>query len=160
MRVGKVNCLWHNAAMPETLPRPCSVAAALGLVGEKWSLLVIRELAFRVHRFDAIARNTGAPRDILTNRLRRLEAAGILEKRQYQERPPRFEYHLTDAGNELRPVLLSLAQWGDRWAVDEPVTAFVHTCGEDVELVHTCRACGGEVTGLDLRARRLVETPA
>jgi DNA-binding HxlR family transcriptional regulator len=146
--------------MPETLPRPCSVAAALGLIGEKWSLLVIRELAFRVHRFDAIARNTGAPRDILTNRLRRLEAAGILEKRQYQERPPRFEYHLTDAGNELRPVLLSLAQWGDRWAVDEPVTAFVHGCGEDVELVHTCGACGGEVTGLDLRARRLVETPA
>jgi DNA-binding HxlR family transcriptional regulator len=160
MRVGKVNCLWHNAPMPETLPRPCSVAAALGLIGEKWSLLVIRELAFRVHRFDAIARNTGAPRDILTNRLRRHEAAGVLEKRQYQERPPRFEYHLTKAGNELRPVLLSLAQWGDRWAVDEPVTAFVHTCGEDVELVHTCRACGGEVTGLDLRARRLTAAPA
>ena len=68
--------------MPEAIPRPCSVAAALGLIGEKWSLLVIRELAFRVHRFDAIARNTGAPRDILTNRLRRLEAAGVLEKRQ------------------------------------------------------------------------------
>jgi DNA-binding HxlR family transcriptional regulator len=160
MWVGKVNCLWHNAPMPETMPRPCSVAAALGLIGEKWSLLVIRELAFRVHRFDAIARNTGAPRDILTNRLRRLEAAGVLEKRQYQERPPRFEYHLTQAGNELRPVLLSIAQWGDRWAVDEPVTAFVHTCGAEVELAHTCRACGGEVTGLDLRARRLTAASA
>ena len=62
MWVGKVNCLWHNASMPETLPRPCSVAAALALIGEKWSLLVIRELAFRVHRFDAIARNNSLSR--------------------------------------------------------------------------------------------------
>ncbi len=141
--------------MSSKLPRPCSVAAALAVIGEKWSLLVIRELAFGVHRFDAIARNTGAPRDILTNRLRRLEAAGVLEKRQYQERPARFGYHLTRAGNELRPVLLSLAQWGDRWAVDAPSTGFVHTCGAELELVHTCRACGGEVTGRDLRARSL-----
>ena len=139
--------------MPDVLPRPCSVAAALGVIGEKWSLLVIRELAFGVHRFDAIARNTGAPRDILTNRLRRLEAADVLEKRQYQERPPRCEYHLTQAGDELRLVLLSLAQWGDRWAIDEPATTFVHTCGEELDLVHACRACGGEVSGRDLRAR-------
>ena len=129
------------------------MAAALGVIGEKWSLLAIRELAFGVHRFDAIARNTGAPRDILTNRLRRLETAGVLEKRQYQERPPRFEYHLTEAGDELRPVLLSLAQWGDRWAMDERATTFVHTCGEELELVYTCRACDGEVSGRDLRAR-------
>ncbi len=141
--------------MSSKLPRPCSVAAALAVIGEKWSLLAIRELAFGVHRFDAIARNTGAPRDILTSRLRRLEAAGVLEKRQYMERPARFEYHLTQAGEELRPVLLSLAQWGDRWAADAPSTVFVHTCGAELELVHTCRACGGEVTGRDLRARSL-----
>jgi DNA-binding HxlR family transcriptional regulator len=134
-------------------PRNCSIAASLAVIGEKWSLLVIRELAFGVHRFDAIARNTGAPRDILTSRLRRLEAAGVLEKRPYQERPRRFEYRLTQAGDELRPVLLSLAQWGDRWAVDEPTTVFTHSCGAELELVHTCRACGGEVTGRDLRAR-------
>jgi DNA-binding HxlR family transcriptional regulator len=141
--------------MVETHPRPCSVAAALGVIGEKWSLLVIRELAFGVHRFDAIAANTGAPRDILSSRLRRLEAANVVEKRQYQERPPRFGYHLTAAGEELRPVLLSLAQWGDRWAVDAPNVTFVHECGEEVELVHTCRACGGEITGRDLKARYL-----
>ena len=146
--------------MSETSPRRCSVAAALGVIGEKWSLLVIRELAFAVHRFDAIARNTGAPRDILTNRLRRLESAGVLEKRCYQEHPPRFEYHLTAAGEELRPVLLSLSQWGDRWAVDEPATTFVHRCGAELELVHTCRACGGEVTGRDVRARRLAPASA
>jgi DNA-binding HxlR family transcriptional regulator len=142
-------------AMAETHPRPCSVAAALGLIGEKWSLLVIRELAFGVHRFDAIAANTGAPRDVLTSRLRRLEAANVVERRRYQERPERFGYHLTAAGKELRPILLSLAQWGDRWAVDAPSVAFVHECGAEVELVHTCRACGGEITGRDLKARYL-----
>jgi DNA-binding HxlR family transcriptional regulator len=141
--------------MSESNPRPCTLAAALNVLGEKWALLVIRELAFNVHRFDAIAKNTGAPRDILTSRLRRLEAAGVVEKRQYHDRPIRFEYHLTEAGDELRPVLLSLAQWGERWAA-EPTVAFTHSCGEEVELVHTCRACGEEVTGLDLRARRLV----
>src|ERR1051326_8510844 len=92
-------------------PRTCSAAAALAVIGEKWSLLVIRELAFGVHRFDDIVRNTGAPRGILANPLRRPEAAGVLEKRLYQERPARYGYHLTRAGDELRPVLLSIAQW-------------------------------------------------
>ncbi len=146
--------------MIESAPRSCSVAAALGVVGEKWSLLVVRELCWNVHRFDAIARNTGAPRDILTSRLRRLEAVGVIEKRLYQERPQRFEYHLTRAGEELRPVLLSLMQWGDRWAVEAPTVGFVHTCGEELELVHACRACGGEVTGRDLKARRLAPADA
>ena len=85
------------------------------MLGEKWSLLVVRELALNVHRFDQIAKNTGAPRDILTSRLRRLEAEGVLEKRLYQEHPPRHEYYLTEAGDELRPILLSLSQWGERW---------------------------------------------
>ena len=139
--------------MDTTSVRPCSVAAALSVVGEKWSLLVIRELAWGVHRFDEIARYTGAPRDILTSRLRRLESVGVVERRQYQERPPRYGYHLTRSGHELRPVLLSLMQWGDRWAVEAPSVTFEHTCGHELELVHTCRACGGEVTGFDLKAK-------
>lgn len=139
--------------MEEALPRPCSIASALAFLGEKWALLVVRELALGVHRFDEIQRNTGAPRDILTSRLRRLEAAGVLEKRQYQERPVRFGYHLTRAGGELRPILLSLAQWGDRWASPPQVSSWVHTCGEEADVVHTCRACGEEITGYDLRLR-------
>ena len=79
----------------------------------------------------------------------------MLEKRRYQERPPRFEYHLTRAGHELRPVLLSLMQWGDRWAVEQPSVEFTHVCGEQLEVAHTCRACGGDVTGFDLKARIL-----
>ena len=139
--------------MEEALPRPCSIASALAFLGEKWALLVVRELALGVHRFDEIQRNTGAPRDILTSRLRRLEAAGVLEKRQYQDRPVRFGYHLTRAGGELRPILLSLAQWGDRWASPPQVSSWVHTCGEEADVVHTCRACGEEITGYDLRLR-------
>ncbi|HZS24295.1 MAG TPA: helix-turn-helix domain-containing protein [Gaiellaceae bacterium] len=139
---------------PDVFPRPCTIAAALSVLGEKWSLLVVRELALGVHRFDAIARNTGAPRDILTSRLRRLEAEGVLEKRRYQEHPPRFEYHLTPAGDELRPILLSLSQWGERWTDERPTATWVHSCGADLELAHTCSACGGEVTGVDLRRRR------
>jgi DNA-binding HxlR family transcriptional regulator len=131
------------------IPRPCSVADALTVIGEKWSLLVIREISLGNFRFDAIARNTGAPRDVLTARLRSLESAGVVEKRQYQDRPPRFEYHLTQAGRELRPVLLGLGQWGQRWArgaVRNPIS-FTHECGHKLEIAHTCRACGGEVRG-------------
>lgn len=141
-------------------PRICSIAAALAVLGEKWSMLVVRELALNVHRFDEIQRNTGAPRDILASRLRRLETEGVLERRPYQERPLRHEYHLTQAGDELRPILLSLSQWGERWTGPENATRWVHSCGAEVELVHTCDACGGKVTGLDLRPRRAVSAPA
>src|SRR3982750_2900490 len=138
---------------PEIFPRPCSIAAALTVLGEKWSLLVVRELALGVHRFDQIQRNTGAPRDILTNRLRRLEDAGVVEKRPYQERPLRNSYHLTESGNELRPILLTLSQWGERWTTQVNAVDWVHTCGEGVDVVHTGKACGDDVTGLDLRPR-------
>jgi DNA-binding HxlR family transcriptional regulator len=135
----------------EVDPRACSIAAALTFLGEKWSLLVVRELSLGIHRFDEIRRNTGAPRDILADRLRKLEETGVLERRQYQERPARFGYHLTAAGKELRPILLSLSQWGEKWTTQRNFADWTHTCGETLELVHTCKACGGEVTGSDLR---------
>jgi DNA-binding HxlR family transcriptional regulator len=141
-------------SISEALPRACTIASALNVLGEKWSLLVVRELALGVHRFDQIQRNTGAPRDILASRLRRLEETGVVAKRQYQERPVRFEYHLTPAGDELRPILLALAQWGERWTPQASAYRWVHSCGEEVDLVHTCEACGEPVTGLDLRPRR------
>lgn len=141
-------------------PRACSIAAALTFLGEKWSLLVVRELSLGIHRFDEIRRNTGAPRDILSDRLRKLEGSGVLERRQYQERPVRFGYHLTAAGKELRPILLALAQWGEKWTEQTNFADWEHTCGEALELVHTCKACGGEVTGSDLRMLPRVVEPA
>lgn len=139
---------------PTALPgRPCSVAASLALVGEKWSLLAVRELSFGNHRFDAIVRNTGAPRDRLAARLRALEEAGVVERRQYSERPPRFEYHLTPSGKDLQLVLQALRAWGDRWAVDSPPGGFVHaSCRHDLDVVLTCRHCREEVPFEDVRA--------
>lgn len=144
------------AKLPYSLPgRPCSVAATLHLVGERWSLLAIREIALGNHRFEAIARNTGAPRDRLAARLRALEAAGVIERRQYSDRPPRHEYHLTESGRDLRLVIQALRNWGDRWAVDEPLLALEHSCGHDVKSVLLCRHCGREVELDELRAHVL-----
>ena len=140
--------------MREELPgRPCSVAAALNLIGEKWALLALREIVFGNKRFDVIARNTGAPRDRLAARLRALEAGGVVERRQYSEHPPRYEYELTAAGQELRPVLLALRAWGDKWMVESPPTVFEHTCGHVLQPAMTCRHCGAEVDPGELRMR-------
>lgn len=135
--------------------RPCSLAKALQVVGEKWAMLAIREISLGNRRFDAIARNTGASRDILTARLRTLEAAGVIERRPYSDHPPRFEYHLTDAGHDLKPTLHALRTWGDTWLQDEPPILFEHVCGHNLEIVTSCRHCGEEVRDRDLRARVL-----
>ena len=130
--------------------RPCSMAAALELIGEKWALLAVREMAYDVHRFAQIVGYTGAPRDVLTDRLRKLEAAGIVERRLYNEHPPRYEYHLTQAGRELFPVTISLLTWGAKWAMDAPVVQFRHTCGQVVALELGCGHCGEPVTRASL----------
>jgi DNA-binding HxlR family transcriptional regulator len=95
-------------------PRICSIADALEVVGERWSLLVLRELSFGVRRFSDIQVNTGAPRETLALRLRKLEEAGIIERRRYSDHPPRDEYVLTAAGRDLAPVLTALREWGER----------------------------------------------
>jgi DNA-binding HxlR family transcriptional regulator len=142
--------------MRDDLPgRPCSVAAALNLVGEKWALLAVREISFGNKRFDVIARNTGAPRDRLAARLRALEAAGVIARRRYSEHPERYEYELTQAGRELREVLRALRAWGDKWAVDSPPAAFTHSCGHDLDEAVICRHCGEEITSDDIRMRVL-----
>ncbi|NUR31373.1 MAG: helix-turn-helix transcriptional regulator [Catenulispora sp.] len=134
---------------PAVPGRPCSAAAALQIVGERWSLLAIRELFYGNHRFDQLTRNTGAPRDRLAARLRALEEAGVVERRRYSERPERFEYHLTAAGRELAPVVWSLVKWGDKWAVDSQPVAFSHEAARhpehEVDTVTLCRTCGEQV---------------
>jgi DNA-binding HxlR family transcriptional regulator len=100
----------------EVHPRVCPIADALEVVGDRWSLLILRELGFGVHRFNDIRANTGAPRETLTTRLRELEDAGVIARRRYSERPPRDEYFLTDAGSAINPVLRALRQWGEGYA--------------------------------------------
>ncbi len=109
---------------PRALPladlpgRPCPIAASLELVGERWSLLVVRELSLGSHRFTDIVAGTGAPRDRITARLKALLEAGVIERRQYQSGPDRFEYHLTESGQALLPALEALLTWGRAYAVD------------------------------------------
>ncbi len=132
--------------MPLSTARACSVANALDVVGEKWSLLVVRELMHRVHRFSDIALHTGAPRDVLTARLRRLEEVGVVERRPYSTAPPRHEYHLTDSGWALSPVLSALRQWGDDHVTEgPPPVVFTHDCGAAYVPVLHCRACAQPV---------------
>ncbi|QKW05359.1 helix-turn-helix transcriptional regulator [Streptomyces sp. NA04227] len=136
-------------------PRPCSIADALALVGEKHSLLVLREVLLGVCRFDQLARNTGAPRDILAVRLKRLVEAGVLEKVAYNERPPRFEYRATEAGVELEPVLLSLMAWGDKHLrpPGQPPMVLEHDCGHALTPVVVCAECGSPARHEELTAR-------
>ncbi|MFJ5265418.1 winged helix-turn-helix transcriptional regulator [Streptomyces sp. NPDC088387] len=135
-------------------PRPCSIADTLSLVGEKYSLLVLREVCLGNGRFDQLVRNIGAPRDILATRLRRLVDAGILSKRVYSERPQRFEYRPTPAGLELEPVLMTLMAWGDRHlhTDDDRPMVIEHNCGHELVPQVTCRACGAQVEHAGLRA--------
>jgi DNA-binding HxlR family transcriptional regulator len=127
-----------------TEPRTCSIARTLDLVGEKWALLAVREVFLGNHRFDEMVRRIGAPRDTLAARLRTLVAAGILERRQYSEHPARFEYHLTDAGRDLYPVILTLMRWGDQYLAgdDGPPLVLQHHCGHQLETQTVCQACG------------------
>lgn len=94
----------------------CSVAAALGILGERWSFLVIREAFLGSRRFDQFQANLGIARNVLTTRLRALVAEDVLAPRLYQEHPERFEYVLTEKGRALYPIIVALMAWGDRWA--------------------------------------------
>jgi DNA-binding HxlR family transcriptional regulator len=114
----------------------CSVARALSVVGDRWTLLVLREAFLRTRRFDDFQARVGASRALLADRLEKLVEHGILERHPYQERPMRHEYRLTEKGLGLYPVIASLAAWGDRW-MDEGA-------GRPVELVH--RDCGAVTT--------------
>ena len=93
--------------------RECPLSSTLGLIGEWWTVLILHDVFDGYHRFDQFQANLGISSSLLTTRLRRLLDAGILTTRQYQERPPRHEYHLTELGRSLRPVLVVLAAWGN-----------------------------------------------
>ena len=133
------------------MARACSIARALDVVGEKWSLLAIREVFLGSVRFNEIQENTGAPKDILSDRLRKLVGAGLMERVRYLEHPPRFEYQLTPVGKDLFTAITVLREWGDRHC-GEPPLVFRHKCGSVLETKLTCRACDQEVTERNVRS--------
>jgi DNA-binding HxlR family transcriptional regulator len=98
----------------------CSIARALEIVGERWTFLIIRDVFLGLRRFDQFQESLGIARNILTDRLNRLVEEGILERKPYSERPPRYEYRLTDKGLELNVALTALRQWGDKHLSEKP----------------------------------------
>jgi DNA-binding HxlR family transcriptional regulator len=132
----------------------CSIARTLGVVGEKWTLLVLREAFYGVRRFDDFHAALGCARNLLAARLKTLVAHGILERVEYQDDRGRgrYEYRMTDKGRDLFPAVAALMQWGDRWTADEagPAVRLTHRdCGEPVSVQLTCD--GGHAR-LDARA--------
>jgi DNA-binding HxlR family transcriptional regulator len=123
----------------------CNIAAALSIVGEKWTFLVLREAFNGIRRFDDMQRRTAAPRQVLSNRLTTLVEEGILRRARYQEegQRPRNEYRLTEKGIELFPVIVALLEWGDKYAgwPGGPAVALTHRdCGAPVHLGLACTA--------------------
>ena len=112
----------------ETRDAPCSIARALGVVGERWTLLILREIFQGSGRFDDLRGSLGISRNVLSQRLEALVGNGVLEKVLYQDRPVRFEYRLTEKGRDLYSVVVSMTRWGDRWMAGD--------AGKPVELVH------------------------
>jgi DNA-binding HxlR family transcriptional regulator len=125
----------------------CSVARALEVVGERWTILILRDAFLGVRRFDDFQRSLGVARNVLQTRLRRLVDEGLLERRVYQERPVRHEYCLTPRGEDLLPVLLALMQWGDRHLGDggHRPRALHRGCGGELAQPCTCTACDAQI---------------
>lgn len=127
---------------------PCSVARTLDIIGEWWTLLILRDVFYGVRRFEALRSHLGISRKVLTGRLQRLTDEGILKKALYQIQPSRYEYRLTKKGLDLIPVLLTIMNWGDKW-ISEPgktPVIFVHKdCGEETTPKLVCSGCGGDL---------------
>lgn len=127
----------------------CSVARTLEIVGEWWTLLIIRDAFLNVHRFEDFQRRLGIARNVLTDRLETLVEHEILERRLYQERPSRHEYYLTGKGRDLYPVIVSLVRWGDRWAPGDsgpPIVLEHIPCSHTMMPALICPHCRGTVT--------------
>ncbi|HEX6255621.1 MAG TPA: helix-turn-helix domain-containing protein [Euzebyales bacterium] len=147
------------------MPRPvdlsqfsCSVARTLDVVGDKWTLLVLRDAFYGVRRFEDFTRDLGIARNVLASRLTRLVDAGVLVRRQYEEHPPRYEYRLTAKGRDLLPVLLTMMRWGDTWARpedDAPIDLIHDACDRSTRAVITCDHCGDELTPFNVKVEPL-----
>lgn len=140
-----------KARAPSPVPgqTQCPVARAQNIVGDRWTVLVLRELTMRNHRFEEIQAQTGATPQMLAARLKKLESDSLVERRPYSTRPLRHEYFLTEAGLAFYPVLMALRLWGETWLKSEKEEVAIHythiPCGQDPGLGPTCQNCGGEM---------------
>lgn len=135
----------------------CPVAHSTGLVGDRWSILIVRELLMGQSRFQDLQAQTGASSQMLAARLKRLEANGVVERQAYSQRPLRYEYRLTPKGRDLMPVILALRAWGEQWCkpvAGAPATQMFHrACGTELELSGRCPTCKVLVEWPDMRGQ-------
>jgi DNA-binding HxlR family transcriptional regulator len=133
----------------------CSIARTVSIVGDAWTLLLLREVFLRSRRFEDFQAHTGMSPHLLSVRLSKLVSHGILDRVVYQKRPLRYEYRPTAKGLELYPIVLALTYWGDRWTSGRkgPPTRLVHkTCGRPMYAVPTCSECGERIRPQEVRA--------
>lgn len=131
----------------------CSIAKSLEVIGERWSLLIVRDVMNGNRRFGEIQVSLGIARNVLSARLQRLVDEDILERRAYQESPPRHEYFLTQKGLDLWPALIALLNWGDRYSPGPPPKLVLHKeCGGEVSERGICERCGKLLTARDARS--------
>jgi DNA-binding HxlR family transcriptional regulator len=133
-----------------------SIERTLSVIGERWSLLILRDAFRGVHRFDHFCSDLGIARNLLTNRLQKLVDHGILEKRLYEARPRRYEYWLTPKGVDLSPALVAMMRWGDKYLADTsgPPLVLTHAvCGEPLHQQFVCPVCNETVTPGRIRSR-------
>ena len=143
-------------------PEPgCSIAGTLEIIGDRWTILILRDAFRGVRRFDEIQQDLGIARNVLTDRLNKLVEHDVLEKRQYQDRPPRYEYRLTPKGVDLSPALVALMRWGDKHLAGECApTVLVHdACGEPLDQTFICWHCDSTVVPTAIRSRPGPERP-
>ena len=133
----------------------CGLARTRGVIGDRWTLLVLRETFLGTRRYDDYQRNLAAAPHIVAARLKKLVEHKVLEKRRYQDHPPRYEYRLTERGHELYPAVIALIGWGEKWlkSPQGPATIRTHkSCNHRLHTVTTCAVCGEAVTARDVKA--------
>ncbi len=137
----------------------CSIETTLEIIGDRWSLLILRDAFRGVRRFTEIQADLGIAKNLLSDRLRKLVEHGVLERVPYQDRPVRYEYRLTAKGADLSPALIALMRWGDRWyAHGQPPTVLVHDeCGTTLDQRVSCPSCDVVVTPGHVRSRSDLE---
>lgn len=133
----------------------CSIFRTIDVLGDRWTMLVLREAFMGVRRFTDMQRDLGVARNVLTDRLNGLVGLGVLERRQYQDRPVRHEYRLTERGKELQPAILALMQWGDKHLSPHgPPTLIEHQdCGRITTPLMVCEHCREPITTRNVTAR-------